>query len=183
MARYEEIIDRAEQLASGVGVNSKPPPVFDSSITAQTVFPHAVRNVLNRLARTGEDFHDLVQTHDVSLKNGVGELPASVLKDTLEQAIFPGRPFVSYLPYHDFLRYKFLPQMDYFAINGNKLHFAENGSCDCCCGKLQLSVATAPDLPRNIDAELSLSNKVVEEVILTIASVLRGEQSIGGLAN
>ena len=174
---YLELIARAEQLAAGVGQDALLSPVVDSTITAETIYPHAVRFVLCKMAESGKNLDDLLTDHSITITDGEGTLPEAVLKDTSDDWTFPGRTFVNVVNYHDFRRYQFSAQMDYFTFNGKDVLFAEAGTTDF-SGTITLSAPSIPELSSNTDSPIPLGTATLEEIIIVIAAVLRGEMML-----
>lgn len=183
MASLLEIIARAEQLAAGVAQDASRSTLLDSEMTAEAIFPHAVRYTLERLARTGGDVQDLLAEQTINVKGGEGELPEAVLKNALKFAIFPGRPLVSWVSYPDFLRYRFSKQLDYFSYFGRRFFFSAAGAANSSDDGIDvvLWTATIPAMPTTADEDVALSAAIIEEIILIMATVLRGEMPLSAL--
>lgn len=174
MANLQEIVDRAEQLAIGTRGDGFQSALIDSGYTSETIFPHAVRHYIRKMIETGEDLSEFLQLHTITITAGSGTIPAAIIKDHLKKAVFPGRPFVSWLPYSDYLRYRFNPQLTYFTYLNSTLFFKEPSTLSF-SGDVDVQAPSLPTLPTLITDPVPLSLKTTEGVIVTIASVLLGE--------
>jgi hypothetical protein len=182
MAILQEILDRAEQLAVGTRGDGFQSALIDSGYTAETIFPHAVRFTLCKMAANGEDLSDLITTKTIAITAGAATLAPDIIVENLKQAVFLNRSFVSWLPYSDFLRYRFNPQLSYFSYSGSSFFFKEPLSASF-TGDIDVQVVAIPALPNNLADQILLSAKATESVILTIAAVLLGEISLTQLMN
>ncbi len=180
MATYREVIDRVQQLSVGIAQDAHQSALIDSEMTAEVVFPHAVRYALVRRARTGGDLSDLMTEQIISVANNEGVLPEEILKDALKRAIFPGKPMVCYATHADFSRFRFSKQLDYFSYFGDKFFYSAAGVPNY-TGNVSLYTAAIPEMPTDEEDEVLLPAVIVEEVILIMAAVLRGETPLSAL--
>lgn len=109
---------RIEQLASGVAGDSSQSPVVDSTMTAQTIWPHALRYVIARMLKEGENVQNVLISQPIEMVNNVGVLPDGVMREFLDRSYLPGYPYASRIPYSDYVRNgKFDNLICYYAIN------------------------------------------------------------------
>ena len=123
----EEIIARAETLAQGTGRDPSQSPVLDGTMTAEAIYPSAVRYAVRRALASGQTgkIRNLTADHSIEMVDGVGTLPDTILRDALSKsAFFPDKPFVSWLPYPDYMRTRFDNLMCYFTVLGSTLLFS-----------------------------------------------------------
>lgn len=121
---YEELLNRAQQLAAGLP--GEPIGQPDHAITAETVYPHAVRAVYRDQARTGKHLENITTNYLIETPNGEGVLPDGIFREYLDRAYLSNCPFAAKLPWEDFERYRFDRQMAYFAIRGSAVKWTGN---------------------------------------------------------
>lgn len=122
MATYQQIIDLAMQQAL-TGGDSHASPLLDSQLTAEALFPPVMRHVVREFARQGK-FNDVEVVHEISLINGVGALPANILREYLEDAYLPDFPYASRCEYlSDYSRHKYT-QIEYWTIQSGNIYFS-----------------------------------------------------------
>lgn len=174
----QEVVYRAEIIANGVANDPKKSILVDGDYTAETIFPHAVRYVLNCEAKDGGNLNDLITEHTIALTAGAGVLPSTVLKKYLDEAYLSDQTFAAMLPYEDFNRPRtFDTQMKYWTVKGSVFKYS-----DATAVSVKLVVASMPDLSGITATDpLPLSLEVVEDVIATIADVLRGSLPLSKL--
>lgn len=127
MPSYQEIIDRAQQIAVGRGIDPHQSPVIDGQMTFEALVPHCVRYEVRRLARRGE-IQDLVLAHSIPIIANVGLLPGTILREFLKASWITDKPRAAFIPYERFAGYRFDAQLDYYSVLGNKIHFREAGT-------------------------------------------------------
>jgi hypothetical protein len=118
---YEELIDRATQAAVGPAGT---PEQLDREITAEVVYPHAVRKVYRDHAKTGRHINNLLNEYVIEVVDGEATLPDEVFREYLDRSYLPRLPFASLIPFEDFGRYRFNNQMAYYAVRGNKIVYS-----------------------------------------------------------
>lgn len=173
MANLQEIIDRASQLASGVAIDAFQSAVVDAGFTFETLFPHVLRFSVMQMVKRGDDMQELAQIVTINVMDGVGNFPETAIKECLDYATILRHPLVARVPYSDFVRSRFDAQMAYFAVLGDKFYFA-NGA-DPFTDDVDISIPSIPVLPEAIEEDVEMTAKTTEEVILTLAAVMRGE--------
>jgi WD40 repeat protein len=117
MASLAEILMRAEQLAVGRGADVHNNPVTDAGITAEVLFPHALKYCLERSVDT--DLEDTIVEHDILVTDRVGTLPQEVLSNGLKSGFLPDFPYSSIGRSGDFDRQKFSNLLCYWTIREN----------------------------------------------------------------
>lgn len=120
--KYGEIIARASQLAQGVA--GAPPEQVDREMTAEAIYPHAVRAVYRRHAATGRHLENLSFEHNIEIVNGQGVMPDEVLREYMDRSFLPREQFASRLPFEDYQRYRFDNQLKYYSDRGSKLFYS-----------------------------------------------------------
>lgn len=126
----QNIIDRAMQLATNVAGDSHESVLVDAEATAEVIFPHALRYVVERIAKSGKGLEGLMSVHSIEISgdapNGEGDLPDRVYDEYLDRSYLPEVQFGSKLPIPDYGRFRFDNQMCYYAIEDGKIYY----SCD-----------------------------------------------------
>ena len=122
---FQNLIDRAEELATNIAGDAQTSPLIDSEVTAEVIYPHAVRSVFRDYAKTGRHLDDMQMDHAITMPlTGVAALPATVIRETLDHAYLPNDQFASKVPYEDYQRYRYDSQMCYFAIRGDNIYYS-----------------------------------------------------------
>lgn len=121
---FQQLLDRAEELATNIAGDAQTSPLIDSEVTAEVIYPHAVRSVFRDYAKTGRHLDDMQMNHSISLTGDSGTLPDNVIRECLDHAYIPRDQFASKVPYEDYQRYRFDNQMCYFAIKGGSLYYS-----------------------------------------------------------
>ena len=125
MARtLAEIIARAETLAQGTGLDPSQSPVLDGTMTAETIYPSAVRFAIRRALDSGKPgkLANLATDHLIEIVDESGDMPATAIREFLEQnAFLPDYPFSSYLPHPDYQRTRFDNLLCYFTFKNGQL--------------------------------------------------------------
>jgi hypothetical protein len=182
MANLEEVVARAATIAESKAGDGNLSPLIDmGEWTAETLFPHAVEYTVNRLAYENDDkIQDLITGVDVVFTSGSASLPTGVLKDFMKFVTAADRKFFTYLPYADFIRYRFDQVCDYLTLEGGTTLKYKRAGTDF-SGTQKLYLVIKPALPGTITDPIPLSDRILEDVILVLASVMSGEMKIGDL--
>lgn len=172
----QNVVDRIEELATGVSTDASISPLVDSDVTAYTLFPHLARYVIRDRVRKGQ-VQDAMREVEIRLDaNGRGDLPDGVLREFLpKHASMPDYTFASYLPYPDYKRYRFNAQMTYFSDRGENFYCSSDPSTT-----VTLRTPATPEVS-SADEDLDLSQGTVEDIIAAGAAALRGEIPLGVL--
>jgi hypothetical protein len=172
MPSLNEILARAEQIAAERGVDPKHSPVVDAGMTAEALFPHAIRAAVTRAASSGGDPHDFMASHSLTTASGAVALPEGVLLDLIAHAYLKEDTRACLVPYVDFNGSRLDTLLTYFAVDGGTLHISGDD------GAWTLRAPSVPDLPGDGDEEMTISRRVTEEVVLLIAAALTGEMPL-----
>lgn len=166
----QNVIDRIEELATGIATDASVSPLVDSEITAYTLFPHLARYVIRDRVGKGQ-VQDAMREVSIALdSNGVGALPDSVLRQFLSKhASLPAYTFSSYAVYPDYQRYRLNAQIAYFSDRGENFYCSKDPSTTV--------VLRTPAIPEATDADddLDLSDGLIKDIIGAGAAALRGE--------
>jgi hypothetical protein len=122
---FQQLLDRAEEAATNIAIDASVSPLVDSEVTAEVIYPHAVRSVFRDYAKTGRHLDDMQMEHSITMSTtGVAALPDTVIREMLDHAFLPNDQFASKVPYEDYNRYRLDRQMCYFAIRGGNLYYS-----------------------------------------------------------
>lgn len=172
---FQEIIDRAMQLATGIEGDDSASVLIDSEMTVEAIYPHALRAVIKDQAKKGLNVQDLMKTHSITFASGTAALPDDLLEEYLSSWTYPGRPFVSVVPYQDYQRH-LLVQIDYLSLNAGALKFTPaGGTLDTFAGNVKITGISLPDAPVSSTTVIDLKDETLEDTIALIAAVLRGD--------
>lgn len=178
MATIAGIVARAETIAIGRRGDGFQSPVLDSDMTAEQLFPHAVRYVLASQAKGGAAIPELSRPHSIAITSGVGTLPSQVLYEALDSLYVEGRRYVAIIPYADYQRKRFDRLVDYVAFKQDsngvmKLYYTKEGVAPT--ETIVINAVTLPEIPNDPNQPIPMSDGVLDEVVLIIAGALTGE--------
>ncbi len=185
MPNLEEIISRAAQLAEGTASDAFQSVVADAGFTYETLFPHVARYAARRISAKGGAARDLSQSVTIDITNGSGEVPEYVIEESLEDARLENYPIAALVPYSDFARSRFNSAFPYFAFSAGNIYFTNgsDGAEEPFTGVLVLRTSVIPQLPEIITEAIPMSVNTGEQIILTLAAVMRGEIPLMQLVN
>lgn len=191
----QNIIDRSVQLATNVAGDANESKLVDAEVTADVAFPHALRYVFEKIAKSGIGIEDLIRVHNIEIAgdapDGQGSLPDGIYKEYLDRSYLPEVRFSSKLPLPDYGRFRFDNQMCYFAIQEGQIHYScdtrdinrknENGSIDLedTLLAIESESLTSADIGRRVrfvkaDGTL-LIDSFIDSVTNSGQAVLRGK--------
>ena len=178
MATIAGIVARAETIANGRRGDGFQSPLLDSDMTAEQLFPHAVRYVLASQAKDGKSVPELSRPHSIAITAGVGTLPSEVLYEALDSLYVQGRKYVAIIPYADYQRKRFDRLVDYIAFSQDtngvmKLYYTKEGNLPS--ETIVINAVTLPTIPNDPNQAVPISDGVLDEVVLIIAGALTGE--------
>lgn len=178
MSTINEIIARSETLAQGRNTDPTASPVIDSgTMTAESIFPHALRYCTAEMLATGENLQNSAINHTIALVAGVGTLPDAVIREFLRSdSHLPTVPMSSWIDYPDFNRAKFTSLLKYYSANNGSFYYS-----DTAASSIVLNAPSVAVMPSDPDAAVPLSGKLVDNIVATIAAVLTGELSFAAL--
>jgi hypothetical protein len=177
---FAEILDRAEQLAAGVGGDPQDSPVVDNGLTAEALLPHVWQVVTERTAKDPKRQHLLRQSKTLTFANGEAPLPDDALSEALPLLSFDDKELgslMSWMPYmFDFQR-PLRTMLGSYTINeSGKLLIRKPGEeydpVGGHSGDLDVSLIIVPGLTDPVTAP----QEVIDDVIAGVAGALRGEE-------
>jgi len=179
MATIAGIVARAETIANGRRTDGFQSPIIDSDMTAEQLFPHAVRYVIASQAKSGSALPELSSPHTIAITGGVGTLPDDVVFEALDSLYVLGRKYVAIIPYADYQRKRFDRLVDYIAFSKDandvmKLYYTQGGVSNLNTS-ITISAVTLPEIPSDPTVQISMSDDTLDEVVLVIAGSLTGE--------
>ena len=175
-----QIIDRALRIATMTGGDPNLSSVIDNTVVLEDHFYTALRNAIIAGANVPTEVNGLKRDHTISVSNGVGTLPDSVIEECLDtSSIYADdtnvQQFSSYQPrYSDYLRSGH-SQMGYYSTQGaNFLYRGPNEEAGVFDGDIHLVAVSTPSIPSTITDPITISTEVAERTIQILASILRG---------
>lgn len=174
-----QILDRAEQLAAGVGGDPQDSPVVDNGLTAETLLPHIWQIVTEKTAKDPKRQHLLRQKKTLTFTNGVAPLPDDALTESLSTLTFNDLeigPLMSWFPHmFDFQRPGRV-MVGAYTINesGNLLirkpgdNYNPQGGHS---GDLEVTLIIVPGLTDPV----TVPDEIIDDVIAGVAGAMRGE--------
>lgn len=124
MASLIQIVARAEQIAVGRGTDPHKSPVSDAGMTTEALYPHALRCAIHMDLKNGGSPTDYEREHEISISDGVGDLPPSVLREFLGYSYLPEDPYAALVPYPDYRRTRFDTALSYYAIRDSQFYYS-----------------------------------------------------------
>lgn len=172
----QEVIDAAMSIATGMGTDAHNSPVIDSEMTAEDLLPIAHRHVYHQiLLENPRRLQDLLEEHEVTLVNGVGPLPESLLTEYMDRSFLPEYPYSSYSSFPDYDRQRFDNMLCYFTHNNGQLFSTCLGIGAAGDGVLKLHAVTVPDLPGDATTDLDMAERDLNALVFALALMIRGE--------
>ncbi len=175
-----EILDRAEQIAAGVGGDPQGSPVVDNGLTAEALLPHVWQIVTERSAKDPKRQHLFRQTRTLAFTNGEAPLPDDALSEALPLLSFDDPeigPLMSWIPYmFDFQR-PLRTMLGSYTINeSGKLLIRRPGEDydpqGGFSGNLDVSLIITPGLTDPV----TVPQEVIDDVVAGVAGALRGDE-------
>ena len=120
--QLSELLDRAEQ--SAVGIAGAPEPQVDREITAYVVYPHAVRAVYRKQARTGRHLNNLSRAFPIEIVAGKGTLSNEIFREYLDRSYLPQVQFASLVPFDAYMRNRLNNQLKYYANRDSAFYYS-----------------------------------------------------------
>jgi hypothetical protein len=193
MSTLQQALDRMTILASGLGRDANKSPVIDNDVTAFVVWPHAIRSAVYTVIARGDDLQDLMQEHEITITDGVGTLPATIIREGLDRAIWEDRPHVKSLSFADYQQalipsQPFNPSptyphgISYYALLGSSIYFRDGATLtEEYTGDITVFAPTLDALPADSTEEMELPDRLVDTAISLGASVLGGQMPLAEL--
>lgn len=190
----QQIIDKAESLATGIAVDPNKSIVIDSEMTAEDLLPLAFRHAYKELLSTGEiSLQSVLIAHTIELTpvplgspipGMSGPLPAGVLTEHLDQAFLPDYQWSNYERYlPDYIRAT-LPMICYWTVNNRTFYTTcveadESGSEESSEESEEFDIVlhapSVPAIPASPTDDIDIPTRARDHVIYTLAMALRGE--------
>jgi hypothetical protein len=175
-----EILDRAEQLAAGVGGDPQNSPVVDNGLTAEALLPHVWQIVTTRTAKDPKRQHLLRQKETLTFSNGVAPLPDDALTEALSTLSFNDPEIgqlMSWMPYmFDFQRPARVMVGAYTVNESGNLLIRKPGEnydpSNGFSGDLDVTLILVPGLTDPV----TVPQEIIDDVVAGVAGALRGEE-------
>jgi len=177
----QQIIDASCQLSSGINSDVQNSIVADSEMTAEDLFPLAVRLACEQMIGEGS-LQDVGRIFSIRLTEGnewfSGILPQEVLTDYLDCAYLPDFKYSSRSPnFLDFRRQKFTNLVTYWAIHNDTFYTT---SPSAGATTIDLFAPGLPEIPQDANTGIDMSDDLRDRIIALLASALRGEVGFNG---
>ena len=163
------------------GLDPHTSPVVDNGVVVEDLFYDALRRAVAESAKNPSDAQAMRRDHTVTIVNGVGTMPDTVLDDFLSSSSIYSTTDSNiaenstYCPrYVDYLRPKH-SQLSFYAVQGSSLLFTEaGGNSGEYDGDLHLVCVSVPAIPATITDPITISTELAELTITILASMLKG---------
>lgn len=183
---FYEIVNRANQIASGRGTDANNSPVIDSEMTTEALYDHALRFVASDILKKGDRIRELSKIQTISFTAGVGAFPDGALTQAVKKyASMPERDFASYQIPEDYRRARFTALLDYFTVEDDSVYYKQSGTPSY-TGDAVFSFITLPEkdfTAVGFTKEIDLPESVLDDVVLVMAGALTGEIGLDTLMN
>jgi hypothetical protein len=190
----QQIIDAAEQIAVGMGTDPNQSTAIDSEMTAEDLLPLAFRHAYKQLCNSGQlSLQDIMRAHLIDVTDGLGDLPAGVLTEYLDNSFLPAFPYSSYMRYYgDYTRQRYDRLLCYYTVNNAQFYTTcgfvlsssgeeveePGGDSDESSEEgltIELHAPSIPDLSIAANVNIVAPQRAFDAVIYTLALALRGE--------
>lgn len=184
---YEEICLRIKLEAQRGGEKAELANL-DTESVIEAIMPSLLDAVTLECASNPDKLSLLRRTHSITITNGVGTLPDSVMTQCVagamvlepdDDTVLPED--ISFVPqYVDYVSAKgFDPRLGYFCVKGDRdLRYvsptATELDYDVFDGDLEITVASALEIPATATETLTWDAEVISEIIDRGANMLRG---------
>ena len=176
----DELIDRAIFVAYGTLTPSGEDAIIQADLQAEALAPHAMQQVTREILDDPERQHLLMREITITLTNGVGDIPAGLLTQYIDEASVRdgdtmansgyGNVLTRIHQFNDFIEWRYDPRFGYYCLQDSKIYSIPiGGSAVGGNGTLHLSAPYGIDAD-NID---DLSDEAIEDVIIVLARLLR----------
>ena len=177
----QQLIDAAVQIAGGVGGDVQISPLADSEMTAEDLFPLAVRFACEQMLREGS-IQDVGRIYNIRLTEEadwfVGNLPAEVLNDYLDCAYLPNHIYSAKSPnFQDFQRQKFSNLVSYWVIHNGSFYTT---SPSAGATNIDFFAPGIPEIPQDANTGIEMTQDLADRIIMVLAMALRGEIRLAG---
>lgn len=177
---YQQFLDLAvEQALAGSGEQAE----GDIEVRAEALASAAMVALAMKVAGDNDQRHTLIRPITISMTNGVGTIPDTVLLDYLCSSSLTNPSDLTedyaYVPYFDDYRETSERRLGYFHNQGTTLYVTQPtvlfSATTGLTGSITLTVSTSPVPPTNAtDPILNLPAELEDDLIGTLAGMLRG---------
>jgi len=181
MASLNSILARTRIIATGIGGDATLSPVLDNRPAFRALLDTAHSAVIAKRARDKKNWRDVVIRHTIAMTNGVGALPAGVLREFMHTADFENGDgdLISYIEFAIDNNELFDTYLGYARIVGDSLYYtAPNTDFGDFTGNLFLTVPSVPTYPSDPDDDISMTDEIFDDLTATLALMVRGELPI-----
>lgn len=175
----QELIDRAIFVAYGTIVPSGEDAIIQADLQAEALAPHAFVQVTREIMADPHKAHLLMKPVDISLVDGVGQLPAGFLSEFADMCSIRdsttandgyGNVLTRIHQFNDFIEWHFDSRFGYYCLNDSKIYIRSIGSGAIDSnGSIHLDGAFELD-PADI---ATLPDEALADVIIVLARLLR----------
>lgn len=180
-----ELIDRAQQVASGTGTDAAHSVLVDGEITLEVLLQHALCRVADEWAERPEKRAQLLATSSVAFTDGVGDVPTNAIATYLSDASFDSDDYpeisqlATWLPHKVDRNRGAKEYLWYFWLEGNAFHL-QSGGGQLFDGTITVTVPTQPVFSAG---SMAAPTQFIDDVVVCLAAIYRGEIPLAILAN
>lgn len=177
----KQIQDRALRIATMAGGDPNTSQVVDNNVALEDLFYDALRSAVLDGSQYPSEVGNLMRDHTISVTDGVGVLPDSVINEELDQSSVYSEDgddigqLNSYQPrYMDYVRGG-QSQLAYYAVKGTDFLFRDiGGDANDFDGDIHLVTVSIPAIPATITDPITIGSETAERCIQLLAEMLKG---------
>lgn len=175
----QDIIDAAMQIAGGVGGDIQTSALADSDMTAEDLYPLAIRYAVKQMLSSGKGLQDVGRTFSITVSvvsgNLEGTLPPEIITENLDGAFLPDYPYSSLSPtWMDYQRQRFDNLLSYWVVHDGKF-ITSVPQTPSPPASVDIFAPAMPDIPSNPATALAVTPDLLDNIIAVLALALRGE--------
>lgn len=176
-----DIIARARIIATGMGDDPNLSKLIDSRPALRALLDTAISFVYRQKAADKKNWRDISVRHTITFAAGVGNIPATVLREFLHQADFQNEDadLISYLTYQIDSRAKYENYLGYVQVVGDTFEYtAPNGDAGDYSGDMYVTVPSLPEIPSDDTTNIEMTSEIFDKVCYSLALGLRAELNL-----
>lgn len=157
-------------------------PVIDNLAGLRALLNHAIRELYRRKSSDQKFTQDITVKHTIVIADGEGTCPDEIMRPMLNQSNITDSngALVSYMDYATDASNATFDQLGYTWLVGDVIHYtAPAPDLTDFDGNLYVTVATFPTFPVSMASAITFpSEETVDDVVMTLALALRGEEAM-----
>jgi hypothetical protein len=148
---------------------------LNTTVFIELALPRVLHKVAEDASRDENQLNALRSNHTLSVASGVVSCPGAIKEEHVESIVFLSAPTTSYSP--SALDYSYGSDLfDTFRVDSGSIHYREAGEdAGTFTGVKTINAITLPSLPAASTDAVNLKDNILQKVITTTASLIKGE--------